>query len=183
MPRQAIGRHGVIAEVLRQNPATAEVFERYGFTQQTDEGEQWMPAGDATVEAGATLYSADLAQLLADLDEVAQQLVPIDMRSIVNTLKTCYDSEIPLDIVDLGLVYNIRVEGRTVRVDLASLTRDSDLISHLVAQVECKLRDVPGVEMAEVKLVWEPPWSPDRMSDYARQRLGLGTPPEQLAAD
>lgn len=181
MTTRVIGRHSIVAEVLRQYPASGVVFERYGFTQESDIGdneEQWVPAGDATIEAGAALYGADLEQLLDDLNQAAAAGQAADggllpkLESVLNTLKTCFDPEIPLDIVDLGLVYDIRLNGTAVEVDLARTSRDCQLTPHLVALVEAKLRDVPGVESVLVRLVWDPPWSLQRLSEFARRRLG-----------
>ena len=174
MSEEVIGRHSIIAEVLREYPATAEVFERYWFTREGEsDEEQWVPAGDASIEVGAVLYSADLAQLLADLNQVAGTPGPISQLAVVNTLKTCFDPEIPLDVVNLGLVYDVRIDGRRVEVDVTRFARDCELTPQVLAVIDGKLRGVPGVQSVQVNLVWEPPWQPERLSDFARRRLGF----------
>ena len=94
--------------------------------------------------------------------------------AIVAVLKTCYDPEIPVDIYDLGLVYDVEVDagGRvTVRMTLTSPA--CPVAGSLPGEVEQKVRAVPGVTDARVDLVWDPPWDKDRMSEAAKLRLGF----------
>jgi FeS assembly SUF system protein len=93
---------------------------------------------------------------------------------VVAALKTCYDPEIPVDIYELGLVYELRVEpgGRvTIRMTLTSPA--CPVAGSLPGEVEAKVRAVPGVSEARVELVWDPPWDKDRMSEAAKLDLGF----------
>lgn len=95
-------------------------------------------------------------------------------QQVVAALRTCYDPEIPVDIYELGLVYGIDVqpEGRvTVRMTLTSPACPA--AQELPAQVEQAVRGVPGVTDARVDIVFDPPWSPDLMSDAAKLTLGM----------
>jgi probable FeS assembly SUF system protein SufT len=93
-------------------------------------------------------------------------------------LKTCYDPEIPVNIVDLGLVYDMRVSplpAGTSRVDVKmTLTAQGCGMGGYIAQeAQQKLLELPGVEEADVEVVWDPPWSPQMISPEGRQLLGM----------
>jgi len=92
---------------------------------------------------------------------------------IRNVLKQCYDPEIPVNIVDLGLVYGIEVKDKKVQVKMTLTAPGCPLAGFIVKDVEKKLKAIPGVDEADVQLVWDPPWSPDRMSDNAKKTLGF----------
>ena len=93
---------------------------------------------------------------------------------LVETLKTVYDPEIPVDIYELGLVYNIDVspEGRVdIRMTLTS--PGCPVAESLPREVELKAASIEGVSEVRIDLVWEPPWTLDRMSEAARLELNL----------
>jgi FeS assembly SUF system protein len=93
---------------------------------------------------------------------------------VVGVLKTVYDPEIPVDIYELGLVYDVIVEESgavTIRMTLTSPM--CPVAESLPPEVEEKVRGVAGVSDVKVDLVWEPPWSPSLMSEAARLELGM----------
>jgi FeS assembly SUF system protein len=93
---------------------------------------------------------------------------------IIAQLHTVYDPEIPVDIYELGLVYEVRVDeaGRAaIRMTLTSPMCPA--AEMLPPEVETKARSVPGVSSVELELVWDPPWSPERMSEAAKLELGM----------
>lgn len=95
-----------------------------------------------------------------------------------NQLKTCYDPEIPINIVDLGLVYRCdigkRKDGsREVDVDMTLTAPGCGMGEILVADVRDKLRMIPTLAETKVELVFDPPWEPGRMSDEARLQTGM----------
>lgn len=94
---------------------------------------------------------------------------------IVEVLRTCFDPEIPVNIYDLGLVYEVKVapEGRAyIRMTLTS--PGCPVAGELVEEIEAKAAAVEGVEGVEVDLVWDPPWDQSMLSEAARLQLGLG---------
>jgi FeS assembly SUF system protein len=93
---------------------------------------------------------------------------------VVETLRTVYDPEIPVDIYELGLVYNIDIspEGKVdIRMTLTS--PGCPVAESLPREVELKTASIEGVSEVRIDLVWEPPWTIDRMSEAARLELNL----------
>jgi len=93
---------------------------------------------------------------------------------IIDTLKTCYDPEIPVDIYELGLVYSVEVEpSGSVAIKMTLTSPMCPVAGSLPPEVETKVREVPGVTEARVDVVWDPPWEPRMMSEVARLKLNM----------
>src|SRR5664280_676898 len=93
---------------------------------------------------------------------------------IVAALKTVFDPEIPADIYELGLIYKVDIkDDRTVDVEMTLTTPNCPAAGELPQMVENAVASVPGVGIVNVNLVWEPPWTPDRMTDEARLVLNM----------
>jgi len=93
---------------------------------------------------------------------------------IVEVLKSIYDPEIPVDIYELGLIYDIEAsEDGDVVVTMTLTTPHCPVAESMPGEVEMRVLSVAGVRDAEVKLVWDPPWDPSKMSDEARLELGM----------
>lgn len=93
---------------------------------------------------------------------------------VIEALQTIYDPEIPVNIYELGLIYGIDVtpEGN-VAIQMTLTAPACPVAGTLPGEVEARVRDVAGVRDVKVELVWEPPWSQDRMSEAAKLQLGL----------
>jgi FeS assembly SUF system protein len=93
---------------------------------------------------------------------------------VVNALKSIYDPEIPVDIYELGLIYDVEIsEDGDALVTMTLTTPHCPVAESLPQEVELRVLGVPGIRDAEVKLVWDPPWDPSKMSDEARLELGM----------
>ena len=93
---------------------------------------------------------------------------------VVEAMRTVEDPELGMDIVDLGLLYDVEVEGPKVKV-IHSLTSMGCPAGPMIQEnIDEAARAVPGVEDVEVELTWDPPWTPERMSDDAKFILGFG---------
>ena len=93
---------------------------------------------------------------------------------VLEALKTVRDPEIPVNLVDLGLIYELVVaQGGSVYVEMTLTAPSCPVAGELPGDVERAIRAVPGVTDARVKLVWTPPWTQERMSEEARLELGL----------
>jgi FeS assembly SUF system protein len=93
---------------------------------------------------------------------------------IIETIKTCYDPEIPVDIWELGLIYEIKIdEGNDVNILMTLTSPACPVAETLPPDVENKIREIPDVNSARVVITFEPPWEKDMMSDEARLELGM----------
>lgn len=88
-------------------------------------------------------------------------------------LRTCYDPEIPLNIVDLGLVYGVSIQGRTVDVRMTLTAPGCPLAGQIAGEVQTKILTLDTVEEVNVNLVWEPPWNQDMITEAGKLELGL----------
>ena len=94
--------------------------------------------------------------------------------AVVEALKSIYDPEIPVNIYELGLIYDVRVDGDgDAVIDMTLTTPNCPVAESMPAEVEMRVLSVAGIRDAEVKLVWDPPWDPSKMSDEARLELGM----------
>ncbi len=98
----------------------------------------------------------------------------IDVAEVYAALRECYDPEIPVNIVDLGLIYNLEIKGSSVDVTMTLTAIGCPVAGEVMAEVEGRVRDVPGVENCVVTLTFDPPWTPDRMTEDAKWELGIG---------
>ncbi|HXH06473.1 MAG TPA: SUF system Fe-S cluster assembly protein [Vicinamibacterales bacterium] len=122
------------------------------------------PAGDLPEAAGESIAALE-----------PDPLRTLELRpKIIEALSTVYDPEIPVNIYELGLVYDIVVDRRSVVGIRMTLTAPAcPAAQTLPGEVREKVRAVPGVADAIVEIVWDPPWSKDRMSEAAKLQLGL----------
>ena len=109
------------------------------------------PTGQPTGEPGGEVYEA-----------------------VITALKEIYDPEIPVNIYDLGLIYGVDItgDGHTV-VTMTLTTPHCPVAESMPGEVEMRVAAVPGVGVAEVNLIWDPPWDPAKMSDEAKLELGM----------
>ena len=93
---------------------------------------------------------------------------------VIEALKTCYDPEIPVDIYELGLIYEVVVQdGGRVDIKMTLTSPACPVAGSLPGEVEQKVRAVEGVREAVVELVWDPPWDQHKMSEAAQVKLGF----------
>jgi probable FeS assembly SUF system protein SufT len=103
---------------------------------------------------------------------------PVDERAIWDQMKNCYDPEIPVNIVDLGLIYDCKVTpipegGNRVDIKMTLTAPGCGMGPAIANDVDQRVRDVPGVNEVNVEVVWDPIWNQSMMSDAARLQLGL----------
>ena len=93
---------------------------------------------------------------------------------IIEMLKTIYDPEIPVDIFELGLIYEVRIdEDKNVNIDMTLTSPNCPVAESLPKEVEEKVASVEGVQSAAVQIVFDPPWDKDMMSEEAKLELGF----------
>lgn len=101
-----------------------------------------------------------------------QSQVTLSEATVREALRDCYDPEIPVDIVSLGLVYGVTIVDDWVGVKMTLTSPGCPASAAIAEQVKDRLRKLPGVADADVRIVWQPEWTPERMSDEARKKLG-----------
>ena len=124
----------------------------------TDQTEPTNGAPVDAIEASSAIPADELARLTDD---------------IVGALKTVYDPEIPADIYELGLIYKIDIEDdRQVKIDMTLTAPGCPVAGEMPGWVENAVGSVEGVSGVEVSMVFDPPWTPDRMSEEAQVAVG-----------
>ncbi len=93
---------------------------------------------------------------------------------VYEALHGCYDPEIPVNIVDLGLIYDVEINEDKVNVKMTLTAPGCGMGAMIASDAQQKILQIPGVSEAKVDLVWDPPWDASRISDEAKQKLGIG---------
>jgi metal-sulfur cluster biosynthetic enzyme len=104
--------------------------------------------------------------------------MPVTQEDVMSALKQCYDPEIPVNIVDLGLIYQVRFDPvpedkQDVTIDMTLTAQGCPAHVQISDQVRSRLEQLPGIRAAAVNIVWDPAWTPERLSADARKQLGI----------
>ncbi len=104
--------------------------------------------------------------------------MPVTEQDVLSALRSCYDPEIPVNIVDLGLIYNVGFtpaddNKQDVTIEMTLTAQGCPEHVNISAQVKSRLEQLPGVRNVQVNVVWTPPWTPERLSADARKQLGI----------
>lgn len=102
-----------------------------------------------------------------------EDAVPLDDAALIDALRQVIDPELMINIVDLGLVYSINHTDRKVLVEMTLTSPACPAGPQIISQAKMFLEKLSGVDVAEIKLTMSPPWTPDRMTDDARDQLGI----------
>ena len=136
--------------------------------------------GTYTVRAGMGLFrigAQDADALGLNVAITASTDGPVTVESVHAMLKQCYDPEIPVNIVDLGLVYDTAVdegdEGTQVTVKMTLTAQGCGMGPTIAADAQSKILSLEGVASADVEIVWDPPWNQSMISDEGRETLGM----------
>ena len=104
--------------------------------------------------------------------------MPVTEEEVMSALKSCYDPEIPVNIVDLGLIYKVNFapaeeDKQDVAIDMTLTAQGCPEHVNISMQVKSRLEQLPGIRSAAVNVVWTPPWTPERLSPEAKKQLGI----------
>jgi len=104
--------------------------------------------------------------------------MPVTEQDVLSALRSCYDPEIPVNIVDLGLIYKVNFEPTSddkqdVSVDMTLTAQGCPEHVNISAQVKSRIEQLPGIRNVCVNVVWTPAWTPERLSADARRQLGI----------
>lgn len=103
----------------------------------------------------------------------AQPAAQVSEQAVWDQLRNCYDPEIPLNVVDLGLIYDVIITGPTVDVKMTLTAPGCHMGGQIAADIQSKLLALDEIEEANVELVWDPPWHQSMISADGRKKLGL----------
>ena len=110
---------------------------------------------------------------MSDNNNIVDDVKPLEER-IVDVLKTCFDPEIPVNIYDLGLIYEIKVnDGNDVHVRMTLTSPACPVAETLPPDVENRIKELPDVNSAKVEITFDPPWDKEMMSEEAKLELGM----------
>jgi metal-sulfur cluster biosynthetic enzyme len=104
--------------------------------------------------------------------------MPVTEQDVMSALKSCYDPEIPVNIVDLGLIYGVKFDPapddkQDVSIEMTLTAQGCPEHINISMQVKSRLEQLPGIRNAAVNVVWSPPWTPERLSSDAKKQLGI----------
>jgi metal-sulfur cluster biosynthetic enzyme len=100
--------------------------------------------------------------------------MPITSEAVWEKLHNCYDPEIPLNVVDLGLIYNVAIENESdVTVEMTLTAQGCPSHAEISRDIRMTILGMDGVNACKVNVVWDPPWTPERISPEGRQKLGI----------
>ncbi len=102
-----------------------------------------------------------------------QNATGITEEQVYEALKECYDPEIPVNVVELGLIYDVKIIDDWVGVKMTLTTPGCGMSGMISRSIRDRLLTLPGVKEADVRIVWDPAWSPAMMSEDARKRIGI----------
>ena len=97
----------------------------------------------------------------------------VNEQDVVKVLRTCYDPEIPINIYDLGLIYGIDIVDDAVKIRLTLTSRGCPMSATIKYEVTEKIKRIQGCKGAEIDVVWEPAWTPEKMTEEAKRLLGI----------
>lgn len=102
-------------------------------------------------------------------------MAEINKAEVMDALRECYDPEIPVNIVDLGLVYNVDINDEMGRVDvkMTLTSMGCPMAGDVISEVEIRVMEVENVKSCKIEMTFDPPWSPDRMTEDAKWELGM----------
>ena len=124
-----------------------------------------------------TAENADALGFETDIKKESQEQVAFSEQLVWDQLKTCYDPEIPVNIVELGLIYDLNIaddnEGKIVGIKMTLTAPGCGMGPMMVDEMKAKVLGVTGVRDVNIELVWDPPWTQDMISEAARLDLGM----------
>ena len=148
---------------------------------ETEEVEGVAPPPKARVEAARDTFERKKDYLEGFLAQAPRPAEPEPVEpggglyeQVIEALKEIYDPEIPVNIYDLGLIYDVEITpDHHAKIKMTLTTPHCPVAESMPGEVELRVGAVPGIGDAEVELVWQPPWDPQKMSDEAKLELGM----------
>ena len=122
---------------------------------------------------GAQNASGTAEEKADDTSEPESSPKELTPESVLEVLGEVYDPEIPIDIVNLGLIYGVDIEGSHVHIRMTMTAPGCPASTQIAGESKILVEDMAGVESVEIEIVWDPPWDPSKMSEEAQQSMGM----------
>jgi metal-sulfur cluster biosynthetic enzyme len=171
----AVSADSIVADVIREVPGSLEALISYGFKPLADPELRARVASSVTLGTACSMHGVNVSELIADLTALQRGGAAIEGQSprqrVLNALRDCYDPEIPVNIVDLGLVCEVEANERRASIKVTLTSPDCPMADQVLSDVTDRVRKL-GFDEVDVRLVREPAWQPARMTPAARQALG-----------
>ena len=100
-------------------------------------------------------------------------MTTINKKEVIEILKQCYDPEIPIDLWNLGLIYEINIKDQSINITMSLTTPGCTMGQYMADDIKTKLEQLKNVREVSVDVVFDPPWQPEMMTDEGRQKLGF----------
>ena len=100
-------------------------------------------------------------------------MTTINKKEVIEILKQCYDPEIPIDLWNLGLIYEINIKDQSINITMSLTTPGCTMGQYMADDIKTKLEQLKDVKEVSVDVVFDPPWQPEMMTDEGRQKLGF----------
>ena len=187
----ALSKDTPVVDLVAQMPAAVAVMISYGFFCLADAALRRVIPADLSLGAAAAIHGVDPDGLLSDLRRAVEDApdaetllegtgaaspvpneVPLNAGDVLAALRRCYDPEVSVNIVDLGLIRDVRVTSDRVLVEMTLRRKDPRLAEFLTLRVREAVRSLGTAQDVEVRLVWEPAWRPSSAAPVARRALG-----------
>ncbi len=127
--------------------------------------------GKATVDSSSLTPRGGV--MSQNFDNAEASVVKVTEEQVLEVLSEVYDPEIPIDIVSLGLIYGVEIKGGNVLIKMTMTAPGCPASTQIAGESKLLLENLPGVESAEIEIVWDPPWDPSKMSEEARSSMGI----------
>jgi metal-sulfur cluster biosynthetic enzyme len=172
--RYVVSADSIVADVIREVPGSLDALIGYGFKPLADPELRARVASSVSIGTACSMHGVDVEALVADLTalqrgEAGEGQSP--RQRVLNALRDCYDPEIPVNIVDLGLVREVEADDRRAVIKVTLTSPDCPMADKVLADVTDRVRAL-GFPDVDVQLVREPAWEPSRMTPAAKQALG-----------
>ena len=180
-----------VVDLLAQMPAAVAVMVSYGFFCLADAALRRVIPADLTLGAAAAIHGVDAETLLRDLHRAVEHApdgetlpegtraagpvpneLPLNAGDVLAALRRCYDPEVSVNIVDLGLIRDVQMTSDRILVEMTPRRENPRLADFLTLCVRKAIRSLGTAQDVEVRLVWEPAWRPSHAAPVARRALG-----------
>ena len=161
-------------ECCSETAANVDGLPIVGATAATDSGACCHSGSNVTTATATSQHESCSSGQAAAADTAASdESSPPDDAALIDALRTVIDPELMINIVDLGLVYSINHTERKALVEMTLTSPACPAGPQIISQAKMALEKISGIDVAEIKLTMSPPWTPDRMTDDARDQLGI----------